>query len=93
MKNSMEFVISHFKHFTEGFKVPAGITYSAIEAPKGEMGVFLISDGSNQPFRTKIKAPGFYHLQNLNEIIQNHMIADLVTTIGTLDIVFGEVDR
>ena len=93
MKNSMESVIHHFKYFTEGFKVPAGQTYAAVEAPKGEMGVFLISDGSNQPFRCKIKAPGFFHLQNLPEMTKHHMIADVVTIIGTQDIVFGEVDR
>ena len=93
MKNSMESVIHHFKYFTEGFNVPAGHVYSTVEAPKGEMGVFLISDGSNQPFRCKIKAPGFVHLQNLPEMTKNHMIADVVTIIGTQDIVFGEVDR
>tara|TARA_R110002050_G_scaffold223817_4_gene359758 strand:+ start:1608 stop:1889 length:282 start_codon:yes stop_codon:yes gene_type:complete len=93
MKNSMESVIHHFKYFTEGFKVPAGQTYATVEAPKGEMGVFLISDGSNQPFRCKIKAPGFFHLQNLPEMTKHHMIADVVTIIGTQDIVFGEVDR
>jgi NADH dehydrogenase (ubiquinone) Fe-S protein 2 len=93
MKNSMESVIHHFKYFTEGFKIPVGQTFNSVEAPKGEMGVFLMSDGSNQPFRCKVRAPGFYHLQNLAEMTRHHMIADVVTIIGTQDIVFGEVDR
>jgi len=93
MKNSMESVIHHFKYFTEGFKVPSGQTYNCVEAPKGEMGVFLMSDGSNQPFRCKVRAPGFYHLQGLNKLTHGYKLADLVTIIGTLDIVFGEVDR
>ncbi len=93
MKNSMESVIHHFKYFTEGFVLPHGETYTATEAPKGEFGVYLISSGKEKPFRCKIKAPGFNHLQALNEMSQGHMIADVVTIIGTQDIVFGEIDR
>jgi len=93
MKQSMESVIHHFKLFTEGFNVPAGETYVGIEAPKGEMGVFLVSDDTNKPYRCKIKAPGFLHLQGLDFMARGHMIADVVTIIGTQDIVFGEVDR
>jgi NADH:ubiquinone oxidoreductase subunit D len=93
MKTSMESLIHHFKLYSEGFHVPVGSVYSCVEAPKGEMGVFLISDGGNRPYRCKIKAPGFAHLQAINYISSGHMIADLVTIIGTLDIVFGEIDR
>jgi len=93
MKNSMEAVIHHFKFYTEGFALPFGETYSATEAPKGEFGVYLISNGTEKPYRCKIKAPGFGHLQALNDMSQGHMIADVVTIIGTQDIVFGEVDR
>ena len=93
MKNSMEALIHHFKYYTEGFKVPKKKTYIATEAPKGEFGVFLVSDGTNKPYRCKIKAPGFNHLQGLNKMTKGHMLADLVTVIGTQDIVFGEVDR
>jgi NADH dehydrogenase I D subunit len=93
MKKSMESLIHHFKLYSEGIIVPRGHIYVSIEAPKGETGVFLVSDGSNRPYRCKIHAPGFMHLQALNSIIRGHMIADLVTIIGTLDIVFGEVDR
>jgi NADH dehydrogenase (ubiquinone) Fe-S protein 2 len=93
MKNSMEAVIHHFKFYTEGVVVPYGETYTATEAPKGEFGVFLISNNTEKPFRCKIKAPGFGHLQSLNEMSKGHMIADVVTIIGTQDIVFGEVDR
>ena len=93
MKYSMEALIHHFKFFTEGFSVKPEETYAAIEAPKGEFGVFLVSDGSNKPYRCKIRAPGFFHLQGLDKMVRNHMIADLVTIIGTQDIVFGEVDR
>lgn len=93
MKKSMESLIHHFKLYSEGIIVPRGHIYTSIEAPKGETGVFLVSDGSNRPYRCKIHAPGFMHLQALNSIISGHMIADLVTVIGTLDIVFGEVDR
>jgi len=93
MKESMEALIHHFKLFTEGFQVPPGATYTAIEAPKGEFGVYLISDGTSRPYRCKIKAPGFAHLAALDKIGRNHMLADIVAIIGTLDIVFGEVDR
>jgi NADH dehydrogenase (ubiquinone) Fe-S protein 2 len=93
VKNSMESLIHHFKLHTEGFLVPSGETYVATEAPKGEFGVFLISDGSSKPYRCKIKAPGFNHLQALNFMSKGHLVADVVTIIGTQDIVFGEVDR
>ena len=93
VKNSMESLIHHFKLHTEGFSVPSGETYSATEAPKGEFGVFLISNGSNKPSRCKIKAPGFNHLQALDFMSKGHLVADVVTIIGTQDIVFGEVDR
>lgn len=93
IKSSMEALIHHFKYFTEGFTVPRGETYTATEAPKGEFGVFLTSDGSSRPSRCKIKAPGFAHLQGLNMMCKGHMIADVVTIIGTQDIVFGEIDR
>jgi len=93
IKNSMESLIHHFKYFSEGIIVPRGATYTATEAPKGEFGVFLMSNGTNKPYRCKIKAPGFNHLQGLNMMCKNHMIADVVTIIGTQDIVFGEVDR
>jgi len=93
MKNSMESLIHHFKLYTQGFSVPEGTTYCTIEAPKGEMGILLVSDGSNKPFRCKIKAPGFLHLQSIDYMSKNHALADVVTIIGTQDIVFGEVDR
>ena len=93
VKNSMESLIHHFKLHTEGFSVPSGETYVATEAPKGEFGVFLISNGSNKPYRCKIKAPGFNHLQALDFMSKGHLVADVVTIIGTQDIVFGEVDR
>lgn len=93
MKESMESLIHHFKLYSEGTSVPTGETYTAVEAPKGEFGVFLVSNGMNKPYRCKIKAPGFAHLQGLNFMSQKHMIADVVTIIGTQDIVFGEVDR
>ncbi len=93
VKNSMESLIHHVKLHTEGFSVPSGETYSATEAPKGEFGVFLISNGSNKPYRCKIKAPGFNHLQALDFMSKGHLVADVVTIIGTQDIVFGEVDR
>jgi NADH:ubiquinone oxidoreductase subunit D len=89
----MEALIHHFKYYTEGFHVPKNETYSMIEAPKGEFGVYLVSDNTNKPYRCKIKAPGFLHLQGLNFMSKGHMIADIVTIIGTLDIVFGEIDR
>ena len=93
MKQSMESLIHHFKYFTEGFNVPAGEAYSCVEAPKGEFGVYLVSDGSSKPYRCKIRAPGFYHLQGLNMMSTGHLLADAVTIIGIQDIVFGEVDR
>ncbi|XP_048776515.1 NADH-ubiquinone oxidoreductase 49 kDa subunit-like [Ostrea edulis] len=93
MKESMEALIHHFKLYTEGYNVPPGTTYTAVEAPKGEFGVYLVSDGTNKPYRCKIKAPGFAHLAALDHIAKNHLIADVVAIIGTLDIVFGEVDR
>ena len=93
MKSSMEELIHHFKLFTEGFHVPRGEVYSAVEHPKGEFGIYLVSDGANKPYRLKIRAPGFAHLQGLNEMSKGHMIADVVTIIGTQDIVFGEIDR
>lgn len=93
MKTSMEALIHHFKLYSEGFHLPVGTAYSCIEAPKGEMGVFLVSDGTNRPYRCKIRTPGFAHLQAINYVAAGHMIADLVTIIGTLDIVFGEIDR
>lgn len=93
VKNSMESLIHHFKYFTEGVVVPRGETYTATEAPKGEFGVYLLSNGTNRPYRCKIKAPGFGHLQGLDMMSKGHMIADVVTIIGTQDIVFGEVDR
>lgn len=93
IKQSMESLIHHFKLYTEGFAVPAGETYTAVEAPKGEFGVFLVSNGTSRPYRCKIRAPGFAHLQGLDFMARNHMLADVVTIIGTQDIVFGEVDR
>jgi len=93
MKHSMEALIHHFKLFTEGYHVPAGETYTAVEAPKGEFGVYLISDGTNKPYRCKIRAPGFAHLQALELLSKGHMLADMVANIGSIDIVFGEIDR
>jgi len=93
MKNSMESVIHHFKFYSEGIILSYGETYAATEAPKGEFGVYLVSNRSDRPYRCKIKAPGFTHLQALNDMSQGHMIADVVTIIGTQDIVFGEIDR
>lgn len=93
IKNSMESLIHHFKYFSENISVNSGETFTVIEAPKGEYGVFLVSDGTNKPYRCKIKAPGFAHLQALNFMSKNHMIADVVTIIGSQDIVFGEIDR
>ena len=86
-------LIHHFKYFTQGFEVPKGRTYTAVEAPKGEFGVFLVSDGSSKPYRCYLRAPGFAHLQGLPFMAKGHLIADIVTIIGSLDIVFGEVDR
>jgi NADH-quinone oxidoreductase subunit D len=93
MKGDMESLIHHFKIFTEGYIVPEGEAYAAIEHPKGEFGVYIISDGSNKPYRVKIRAPGFSHLASINEMVEGHMLADVVSVIGTQDIVFGEVDR
>ncbi|MBN4664948.1 NADH-quinone oxidoreductase subunit D [Pandoraea nosoerga] len=93
MKSNMEELIHHFKLFTEGFHVPAGETYAAVEHPKGEFGIYLVSDGANKPYRLKIRAPGFAHLAALDEMAKGHMIADAVAIIGTQDIVFGEIDR
>jgi len=93
MKHDMEALIHHFKLFTEGFHVPEGEAYAAVEHPKGEFGIYLISDGANKPYRLKIRAPGFPHLAALDEMTRGHMIADLVAIIGTQDIVFGEIDR
>jgi NADH-quinone oxidoreductase subunit D len=93
MKTNMEDLIHHFKLFTEGFHVPQGEVYAAVEHPKGEFGIYLMSDGANKPYRLKIRAPGFPHLAALDEMSRGHMIADVVTIIGTQDIVFGEIDR
>jgi NADH dehydrogenase (ubiquinone) Fe-S protein 2 len=93
MKENMEALIHHFLLFTKGYTVPPGETYSAIEAPKGEMGVYVVSDGSERPYRCKIRAPGFAHLGAFDQIARGHFLADAVAIIGTMDLVFGEVDR
>merc|ERR1719295_409837 len=93
MKESMEALIHHFKLFTEGVQVPPGSVYAAVEAPKGEFGVYLVSDGTCKPYRCKIKAPGFAHLAALHKLSRGLFLADVVAIIGTLDVVFGEVDR
>jgi NADH-quinone oxidoreductase subunit D len=93
MKDDMEALIHHFKLFTEGYSVPAGETYAAVEAPKGEFGCYLVSDGANKPFRVKLRAPGFAHLSAMDEMVRGHMLPDVVAVIGTLDVVFGEIDR
>jgi NADH-quinone oxidoreductase subunit D len=93
MKTSMEAMIHHFKLFTEGYHVPAGETYAAVEAPKGEFGVYLVADGTNKPYRCHIRAPGFAHLQALDFMSKGHLLADAVSIIGSMDIVFGEIDR
>ncbi len=93
MKTSMESLIHHFKLYTEGFHVPAGEVYAAVEAPKGEFGVYLVSDGSNKPYKAKIRAPGYMHLQSVDHITTGHQLADVAAIIGTIDIVFGEIDR
>jgi len=93
MKSSMEALINHFKLYTEGYHVPAGETYTAVEAPKGEFGVYLVSDGTNKPYRCKIRAPGFAFLQATDFLSRGHMLADVVAVIGSMDIVFGEIDR
>jgi NADH-quinone oxidoreductase subunit D len=93
MKRSMEALIHHFKLYTEGYHVPAGEVYAAVEAPKGEFGVYLVADGTNKPYRCKIRAPGFAHLQAMDALTRGHMLADVTAILGSLDIVFGEVDR
>ncbi len=93
MKRSMEALIHHFKLFTEGYHVPAGEAYAAVEAPKGEFGVYIVADGTNKPYRCRIRAPGFLHLQGLDFMSRGHMLADTVAVIGSMDIVFGEIDR
>ena len=93
MKSNMESLIHHFKLFTEGFHVPPGEAYAAVEHPKGEFGIYIVSDGANKPYRLKIRTPDYVHLQSLDEMARGHMIADAVTIIGTQDIVFGSIDR
>jgi NADH-quinone oxidoreductase subunit D len=93
MKRSMEAIIHHFKLYTEGYHVPAGEVYAAVEAPKGEFGVYLVADGTNKPYRCKIRAPGFAHLSGMDTMTRGHMLADVTAILGSLDIVFGEVDR
>ncbi len=93
MKSSMESLIHHFKLYTEGYHVPAGETYTAVEAPKGEFGVYLVADGTNRPYRCKIRSPGFPHLQGAEFMCPGTMLADTVAIVGSMDIVFGEIDR
>jgi NADH-quinone oxidoreductase subunit D len=93
MKRSMEALIHHFKLYTEGFKVPEGEVYAAVEAPKGEFGVYLVSDGTNKPYKCKIRAPGFAHLQAMDFLCKGHLLSDVSAILGSIDIVFGEVDR
>jgi len=93
MKDNMEALVHHFKLFTEGYCVPEGEAYAAVEHPKGEFGIYMVSDGANKPYRLKIRAPGFAHLAAMNEMVKGHMLADVVAVIGTMDIVFGEIDR
>ncbi|WP_226780549.1 NADH-quinone oxidoreductase subunit D [Oceaniglobus trochenteri] len=93
MKTSMEALIHHFKLYTEGFHVPAGEVYAAVEAPKGEFGVYLVADGTNRPYRAKLRAPGFLHLQAMDHVASGHQLADVAAIIGTMDVVFGEIDR
>ena len=93
MKRSMEALIHHFKLYTEGVHVPAGQVYAAVEAPKGEFGVFLVADGTNKPYKCKIRAPGFAHLQSMDWLCKGHLLADVSAILGSIDIVFGEVDR
>ncbi|MEL6324294.1 MAG: NADH-quinone oxidoreductase subunit D, partial [Pseudomonadota bacterium] len=93
MKTSMEALIHHFKLYTEGFHVPEGEIYAAVEAPKGEFGVYLVSDGTNRPYRAKLRAPGFPHLAAMDHLCKGHMLADVSAILGSLDIVFGEIDR
>jgi len=93
MKTSMEALIHHFKLYTEGFHVPDGEVYAAVEAPKGEFGVYLVADGTNKPYRAKLRAPGFLHLQAIDHMCKGHQLADVSAIIGTMDVVFGEIDR
>ena len=93
MKKSMEVLINHFKLYTEGFYIEENQIYCAVEAPKGEFGVYLVTNNSNKPYRCHIRAPGFTHLQSLNMLVKQHLLADMVTVIGSLDIVFGEIDK
>jgi NADH-quinone oxidoreductase subunit D len=93
MKEGMESLIHHFKYFTEGYSVPEGEAYAAVEHPKGEFGTYILSDGANKPYRLKIRAPGFAHLSAMDEMVKGHMLADVVAVIGTMDVVFGEIDR
>jgi NADH-quinone oxidoreductase subunit D len=93
MKTSMESLIHHFKHFSEGFHVPEGEAYAAVEHPKGEFGIYIISDGANKPYRMKIRSPGFAHLSTADEMCRGHMLADVAVIVSTLDVVFGDVDR
>ena len=93
MKDDMEALIHHFKLFTEGYCPPPGEVYAAVEQPKGEFGIYIVSDGANKPYRLKIRAPGFAHLAAMDEMARGHMLADVVAIIGTMDIVFGEIDR
>jgi NADH-quinone oxidoreductase subunit D len=93
MKTSMEALIHHFKLYTEGFRVPEGEVYACVEAPKGEFGVYLVSDGTNKPYRAKIRAPGYLHLQSMDHLGSGYQLADVSAILGSLDIVFGEVDR
>ncbi|MEL6219955.1 MAG: NADH-quinone oxidoreductase subunit D, partial [Pseudomonadota bacterium] len=93
MKQSMESLIHHFKLYTEGFRVPAGEVYAAVEAPKGEFGVYLVADGTNRPYKAKIRAPGYPHLAAMDHVCRGHQLADVSAILGSLDIVFGEIDR
>jgi NADH-quinone oxidoreductase subunit D len=93
MKHSMEALIHHFKLYTEGYHVPAGATYTVVEAPKGEFGVYLVADGTNRPYRCKIRSTGFANLQALEALSKGHLLADAVAILGSLDVVFGEIDR
>jgi NADH-quinone oxidoreductase subunit D len=93
MKTSMEALIHHFKLYTEGFHVPEGEVYACVEAPKGEFGVYLVADGTNKPYRAKLRAPGYLHLQAMDHVASGHQLADVAAIIGTMDVVFGEIDR
>jgi len=93
MKHSMEALIHHFKLYTEGFHLPEGDSYTAVEAPKGEFGVYLVADGTNKPYRARLRAPGYYFMAAVDHMSRGHMLADSVAIIGSLDIVFGEIDR